>query len=253
MFIKCDHYSVLLLFFHCYYSCIIWVSTTSFEIACSSLGLRSKEEEIQSMLRMFLLMASLVRNIEMQKGTYKRAWMTIISPYGIPNKLIDMMFSYVDKYTCVFLLVNDVGVRILFGRCKSPLPHCRSRAFKTRYYIIVHNSFIRATHDCLSLITTTNRQPKNAINIKMTPDESSSDSTFKQVHRTEPVLEPYSFESNRVPAFSTKNHKSDNGDDNGAKVRFGLPRDKVRDFVRSNTGIVSAHHSWRKIPEKEYV
>mmetsp|Transcript_28324 Transcript_28324/g.57197 ORF Transcript_28324/g.57197 Transcript_28324/m.57197 type:complete len:86 (+) Transcript_28324:290-547(+) len=85
----------------------------------------------------------------------------------------------------------------------------------------------------------------------MSPDESI-ESKVKQVHRTEPLLEPYSFDSNHVPAFSSRNN-GNTDDEDGSKLRFGLPRDKVRDFIRSNVGIVSAHHSWRKVPEKEYV
>lgn len=86
----------------------------------------------------------------------------------------------------------------------------------------------------------------------MSPDESI-ESKVKQVHRTEPLLEPYSFETNRIPVFSTRNNNGNTDNDGGSKLRFGLPRDKVREFIESNVGMVSAHHSWRKVPEKEYV
>lgn len=68
---------------------------------------------------------------------------------------------------------------------------------------------------------------------------------FKQVHRTEPVLERYNFDPDRVPAMSAKNSN------NNSKKRFGLPREKVRKFIKSMKNFPT--HSWHKVPMAMYV
>ncbi len=70
---------------------------------------------------------------------------------------------------------------------------------------------------------------------------------LKLVHRTQPMLghSDYSFDTKRNPAMSRKEDRKD------MKSGFGLPREKVRNFV---TSVLKPHPThWRTTPVELYV
>jgi hypothetical protein len=70
-------------------------------------------------------------------------------------------------------------------------------------------------------------------------DMQMCDGDIKLVHRTQPMLshEDYNFDPANIPAMSGKDSRT-------AKSRFGLPREKVRNFVSS----LKPHTThWRKV------
>mmetsp|Transcript_731 Transcript_731/g.1480 ORF Transcript_731/g.1480 Transcript_731/m.1480 type:complete len:123 (+) Transcript_731:317-685(+) len=120
-------------------------------------------------------------------------------------------------------------------RCRKKVRNCYSlRSWSgVSLILMVSNLFVKCQVLC-----------EESNNENMPWDIQMCDGDLKLVHRTQPVLghSEYNFDPRHNPAMSGKETRT--------KSRFGLPSEKVRNFV----SLLKPHPMhWRKIPAELYI